>query len=190
MRQSAYVVSLTSLVAAASALFLSGCATIFTGTSQEVRVESTPSDANVIVEGRERGTTPMTVEIAKPEKGDPPEITIEKEGYQEKTLMLDKKFNVVTLLNIINPFNYALGVPVLGFGVDWYTGALWKYPPEEYTVELTSGSASSMAPPPAETARYRLTDLPTNEHGHPVVPDHAEAVSVYDAETGTVYTFR
>lgn len=192
MRRSDQLFPLTLLVAAAvaSALFLSGCATLFSGTSQDVRIESTPADASVAVEGRERGTTPITVEVKRPEKGDPPEITIDKEGYQEQTLMLDKKFNMVTLLNVINPFNYALGVPVLGFGIDWYTGALWKYPPEEYTVELTSGRASSMAPPPSETPRYRLTDLPTNEQGHPVVPDHDEAVSIYDAETGTVYTFR
>lgn len=188
MKTSTYL----SLIAAAfaSALLLSGCATLFTGTSQEVEVDSTPSDASVMVNGRERGTTPTTIEITSPKQGDPPEVTIDKEGYEEKTLRLKKKFNVITLLNVINPFNYVLGVPVVGFGVDWYTGALWKYKPEGYTVELKNGTMSSMAPRPSERARYELTNLPTDEHGHHVVPSHDSAVSVYDSETGTVYTFR
>jgi len=203
MRKTIQLFPLSLLIAAvtASALVLSGCATLFSGGSQEVEIESTPSNASVMVDGKDQGTTPTTIEVTRPEQGDAPEITINKEGYQETTLQLERQFNAVTLVNIINPLAYfPLGVPATGFAVDWYTGALWKYKPDGYTVELQSGSASSMAPTPcknkvdrsaasSETARYTLRNLPTDAEGHPVVPAHS-SVSVYDSKTGTVYTFR
>jgi hypothetical protein len=202
MRQTNRLFLLPSFAAAvvASGLLLSGCATLFSGQSQEVEIDSTPSNAEVMVNGTQRATTPATIEISRPGQGDPPEITLDKEGYEEKTLRLQKKFNAVTLLNILNPFNYALGVPVVGFGVDWYTGSFWKYAPEAYTVELGGGSASSRAPTPyknrveraapTEVERYNLKDLPTGEDGHRVVPAHDHAVSVYDPDTGTIYRFQ
>jgi len=203
MRKTIQLFSLSSLIVAgvASALVLSGCATLFSGSSQEVEIESTPSNASVMVDGKDQGTTPTTIEVTRPEQGDAPEITINKEGYQETTLQLERQFNAVTLVNIINPLAYfPLGIPATGFAVDWYTGALWKYQPDGYTVELQSGSASSMAPAPyknnversaasSETVRYSLRNLPTDEEGHPVVPAQ-NSVSIYDSETGTVYTFR
>lgn len=166
-----------------------------------MEIESTPSNATVMVDGRDQGTTPTTIEVKRPEQGDSPEITLNKEGYEETTLQLERQFNAVTLVNIINPLAYfPLGIPATGFAVDWYTGALWKYQPAGYTVELQSGSASSMAPTPyknkakrstasSETARYRLRNLPTDEEGDRVVPAQS-SVSVYDSKTGTVYTFR
>jgi hypothetical protein len=200
MRSTAQSLSIPTLLAAAmaSALLLSGCATLFSGSSQEVEIQSEPSEAEIMVEGTKRAETPATIEVTRPEQGDPPEITINKEGYEERSLQLNKSFNGITLLNILNPFNYALGVPVLGFGVDWFTGALWKYEPEGYTVELESGGASSsLAPTPSKATyatpstveRYRLQSLPTDENGRYVVPAHDHAVSVYDSDTGTIYRF-
>jgi hypothetical protein len=203
MRKPTQLFSLSSLIVAgvASALVLSGCATLFSGSSQEVEIESKPSNANVMVDGKDQGTTPTTIEVKRPEQGDAPEITLNKEGYEETALQLERQFNAVTLVNIINPLAYfPLGIPATGFAVDWYTGALWKYKPAGYTVELQSGSASSMAPTPyknkversatsSETVRYTLRSLPTNEEGDRVVPNES-SVTIYDSETGTVYTFR
>lgn len=203
MRTTIQLSSLSSLLAAvvASALLLSGCATLFSGSSQEVEIESTPSNANVMVDGMDRGTTPTTIEVTRPEQGDSPEITLNKEGYEETTLQLERQFNAVTLVNVVNPLAYVpLGIPATGFAVDWYTGALWKYQPDGYTVELQSRSASSTGPVPykdtversaasSETARYTLRNLRTDEDGNYVIPAHS-SVSVYDSKTGTVYTFR
>lgn len=188
MRQQTRSRSLPSLFAVAllSALLLSGCATLFSGSSQDVRIESEPSEANIMVEGVKRGTTPATIDVTRPDLGDPPQIAIQKEGYEEKTLKLSKKFNAVTLLNILNGLIFA---PV-GFGVDWSTGALWKYQPENYTVELEQGSMSSMAPTSSKAKSYTLRNLPTDDDGNYVVPEHHGAVSVFDSETSTIYTFK
>ena len=162
MRKTIQLFSLSSLIVAgvASALVLSGCATLFSGSSQEVEIESTPSNASVMVDGKDQGTTPTTIEVTRPEQGDAPEITINKEGYQETTLQLERQFNAVTLVNIINPLAYfPLGIPATGFAVDWYTGALWKYQPDGYTVELQSGSASSMAPAPYKNNVERAIEI-------------------------------
>ena len=196
-----YTTSLFALVLSIPFLF-SSCATLFSGGSQDVEIQSTPSNADVLVEGSKRGTTPAEIEITRPEQGEAPEITIQKEGYEAKTLSLQKSFNAVTLLNILNPFSYfPLGLPATGFVVDWVTGALWDYDPEGYTVELASGNASSMAPTPykdrgshstapSKIERYNLKNLPTDEDGHRLVPAHEHAVSIYDPDTGTVYRFQ
>lgn len=46
-------------------LFLSGCATIITGTTQEVSFQSNPDGAQVSVSGRILGRTPLTMNLKK-----------------------------------------------------------------------------------------------------------------------------
>ena len=42
-----------------------GCATLMQGTTQEVGISSTPSRATVSVNGGERGTTPVAVDLKR-----------------------------------------------------------------------------------------------------------------------------
>ncbi|MFP3832068.1 hypothetical protein [Chryseobacterium sp. SIMBA_028] len=56
-------------------------------------------------------------------------ITFQKEGFNSEEVKLDKKFNPVTLLNIL--FGGAIGV-----GIDAATGSLTKYSSKKYEVEL------------------------------------------------------
>ena len=52
-----------------AAFSFSGCASIFTGTTQSVQVNSVPSGANVSVGGIDRGQTPLPMVLKKGSSG-------------------------------------------------------------------------------------------------------------------------
>jgi len=109
----------------ATALCMASCATVFTGTRQRVAFASIPSGARVQVNGIDRGTTPMKVKLKKGHTGQV--ITISAQGYESRTFQPETNFNAATLGNIIL-------FPC--FGIDLLTGAMWKYHPKKYNIEL------------------------------------------------------
>lgn len=118
--------NLTLLALFASVAFtLTGCASIFTGTTQTVQVNSMPSGANVSVNGLDRGQTPLPVVLKKGSNGET--VTLSLSGYQQKTFQPQTVFNPVAILNLWG---------ILGWGIDAATGALWKYDPTLYNVQL------------------------------------------------------
>lgn len=64
---------------------LEGCATIFSGSYDEVDLSSEPTGAKILVNGKDEGNTPMTVRLKKSK-----EYTIEfvKDGFQTKSLRM------------------------------------------------------------------------------------------------------
>lgn len=109
------------------ALSATSCATIITGTKDKITFNSTPEGAKVFHKGIEKCTTPCTAEI--PRSLSKQMVTFQKEGFNDKEVKLTKKFNPVTLVNIL------LG-GAIGVGIDAATGSLTKYSPKEYQVEL------------------------------------------------------
>ncbi len=108
-------------------LSATSCATILTGTKDKITFNSTPEGAKVFHKGVEKCTTPCTAEI--PRSLSRQTVTLEKEGFASKEMKLTKKFNPVTLVNIL------LG-GAIGVGIDCATGSLTKYSPQAYQVEL------------------------------------------------------
>lgn len=108
-------------------LSMSSCATILTGTKDKITFNSAPEGAKVFHKGIEKCTTPCTAEI--PRSLSKQMVTLEKEGFVSKEMKLTKKFNPVTLVNIL------LG-GAIGVGIDCATGSLTKYSPQAYQVEL------------------------------------------------------
>jgi hypothetical protein len=161
---------------------VSGCATIFNGTDQDVRFTSEPSGAKILIGGAKRGTTPATLSLIKPGLDDT-QVTFVKEGYEERTITLQKKFATASIFNIFGP-------TLLGFGIDAFSGALFNYYPSEYTTELERETASATAAPSREASWYSLRELRRSDQGHLIVPGHHRAVSVLDTDTGTVYVFK
>lgn len=78
------------------------CATMFTGTHQTVRFESNTSNAKVMLNLKEIGSTNEDISIKRSEMGGL--IRISKEGCKTKELVLPKKSNPSFLLNI--PFEF------------------------------------------------------------------------------------
>lgn len=118
---------LSILIMSGITLSTTSCATIITGTKDKISFTSTPEGAKVFHKGIEKCITPCTAEI--PRSLSKQMVTFEKEGYNNKEVKLVKKFNPVTLVNIL------IG-GAIGAGIDAATGSLTKYSPKEYKVEL------------------------------------------------------
>ena len=110
---------------AAIMLFMSSCATVFTGVQQTVQINSEPSAAKVQVDGLDRGETPVIVKLRKGYNGQI--VTLKKDGYKISAFQPQTDFNGVAVLNLFNP---------LFWGIDIATGALWKYSPSFYHIKL------------------------------------------------------
>lgn len=101
-----------------TSLILSSCATIFTGTKQSIHVSSIPHDAQVSINGNSLGKTPFTINKNRRLRKEVLTLTSDSET---KDIQLNKNFNAVTLLNLLNP----LLIPV-----DLLNGACVSYDKE------------------------------------------------------------
>lgn len=72
------------------ALFISSCATIISGSKQKIKIDSTPSQANVVIDSVKAGKTPLQTKLKRNKKH---LVQIELEGYQPYEVTLTRKFN-------------------------------------------------------------------------------------------------
>lgn len=106
-------------------ILLQSCATIFTGTKDVVRMETNPDGAKVLMNNIDQCKTPcdMTVDRALGSKI----ITIEKAGFETKTIQLNSTFNPIAILDVFT---------IVGLIVDVATGSVRKFEPKKYSLEL------------------------------------------------------
>lgn len=109
-----------------AAALVTGCASIVKGTTQTVSINSNVSGAEVIVNGERVGVTPYTGPI-KRKSGTT--VTVQKPGYQTKTVTLTTEIESVFWGNII------IG-GVLGSTTDLATGAMYYYAPATLEIDL------------------------------------------------------
>jgi hypothetical protein len=108
------------------AFLLSGCATLFSGTSQDVTFTSDPDGADVVLDGDVIGKTPLTYELDR-QTFRRSEVVIRKDGFRSEQFPVKKTLNTVALFNCTS---------VLSWGTDALTGAMMEYSPSKYFVEL------------------------------------------------------
>jgi hypothetical protein len=77
------------------------------------------------VNGFDEGNTPSTVKVQRNIQS--VEVSFRLDGYQTQSIKLKKEFNWWSLLNLTDP---------LGWIVDIATGAMFKYHPKGYYLEL------------------------------------------------------
>ena len=109
-----------SLVLAVSVVMLTtGCASMFSGTTSNVNVTSTPTGADCNVTGHVVHT-PGNIVLEKTHS----DLTIncQKEGYVDGSAKIISSFNTTSLVNILTIYGM-----VIGFIVDFSTGAAWEY---------------------------------------------------------------
>ena len=107
-----------------------GCATIFTGTTDEILIESDPAGARIMVDGIEQGRTPATIEVKRPGIGDK-QVTLQLQGYDDRVFTLQKEFNTAAIFNMVGFF---------GWAIDVATGAVTRCNPKSYRLELRPAS--------------------------------------------------
>ncbi len=107
---------------------LYGCATIVSGTTQNIAVSSKPGGATITVEpGDHQTVTPANLELKR--DGGPYRITISHEGYEPYKVTLKTSANGWLWGNLL------LG-GLIGIIVDSSTGAGTKLSPEEVNANL------------------------------------------------------
>lgn len=128
-----------NLIAIISIAFIvSGCASIFTGSTQQVEFDSDPQGATVVigkmktkdgkkimVDSYDAGVTPLVVELSRKKIM----VEISKEGYETQEVQLGTTMNPWFLGNFI------FG-GVLGSSTDTSTGAINEYKPGKYMLTL------------------------------------------------------
>ena len=101
---------------------------------------------------------------------DDTEVTLQLDGYEDRTFVLDKSFNAVSILN--------LGF-LPGWAVDFATGAVMKYDPKAYNITLDAAGGA-----------LNLEGLEQNARGAYRLPaSDAAALAVRDAENGLTLVF-
>ena len=116
------------LCAAALALLLtSSCATIFSGTRDDVYFTSEPSGALVRIDGREVGYTPCVVPVKRRLDSSSRWVEYDLPGYELRGVPFNSEFNWVAVINI-------LWWP--GILVDAASGALMRSEYDTYFLEL------------------------------------------------------
>ena len=103
----------------------SSCATIFTGTSQDVYFTSEPSGALVMLDGQPLGRTPLITKV--PRRLRSRLISYELEGYEPVVQEMGNRVNGVTFINL-------LWWP--GFVIDAVSGAIVRIEYDRYYMEL------------------------------------------------------
>src|SRR5690349_20635236 len=111
-----------------AALFVAGCATVFSGKTQEVTFLSQPDGATVTVGGKVLGKTPLTTMLQK-EKNQ--ELRFEKDGYTPISMSLTTRINGWFWVNILG------GISGLFCSTsDNVSGSIIEYSPSQYLLTL------------------------------------------------------
>lgn len=126
-------------------LLCGGCATIFTGKTDEVTFTSEPPGATVVV-GESRATTPATMTIQKSEK----EVRFQQAGQPERKLALKRDFKAGYLLMDIL---FTPGFGLSGLIIDGATSAWYDHPGIvhcDFTKPEESVAVPASAPKPTQ----------------------------------------
>lgn len=129
------------VVAMVAALLIAGCATIMEGKTQKVTFNSVPSGADVYLNGKHLGKTPLTVTLDKPKEDG--QLKFSKKGYKDIEIVASKKMSSWLLGNIIFGGTF-------GTSTDYASGAIYEYQPNNFQVTLEPEGMS-------ESTRARFT---------------------------------
>jgi hypothetical protein len=117
--------------------FLTGCATVMSGTTQKVPVSSDPTGAVARVDGGISATTPTIFNL---ERKSDHTIEISKDGYKTAIVAVRRALNGAVWGNI-------LAGGIIGTAVDMSNGANQKLVPDRVDVVLEKGEGQVMIEP-------------------------------------------
>ena len=140
----------------AAAIATSGCVTLHSGTTQRIRVASTPPDAQVFLDGQLVGATPLDVAVSRRNRR--PLLVIKKDGFprHERRLRRSETWRILDSVGTGAGLAYISGalivrgrerglsfwetMAVWGIGaapgvIDYLTGAVFAFP-DRVNVEL------------------------------------------------------
>jgi len=113
-----------------SILLTTSCATIISGSRQNVEITSEPTSAKIYINEIEIGNTPVQKNLKRNQEY---QLVLKLDGYETYETKLEKKFNAWYIGNI------AFG-GLIGIIIDPITGAMHKLKPEEIDGNPKSGT--------------------------------------------------
>lgn len=160
--------TLFGLLALTYLLLTSGCASMVSGTTQQIAFDSNPNSADVLVDGNKVGVTPCIAVL--PRSKLPPRVELKKDGYQTVQVPVMSRFNYWVIGNVLWGW-----FSTTGFAVDFTShDATVEYDPNRYFTTLEplkspageAPKATEAKPPvvatseqlPGKTARYLLVN--------------------------------
>ena len=118
-----------------TALILSSCATLFTGTKDKITFNSTPPGAMVSINGVQQGVTPLTTKVKR--NLNDTDVELKLDGYETKLITLSKEFNIISVINLGN---------LIGWGIDALSGSVMKYDQKSYDITLDDQKTAVINP--------------------------------------------
>ncbi|MCP3966371.1 MAG: PEGA domain-containing protein [Lentisphaerae bacterium] len=109
--------TISCLLVVVTAVMLTGCNSIFVGSTQKVTIDTKPQDAKIYdAQGNYLGTTPAKLTLPR---GENKTLKLKKEGYDTATIFMNRK---------VEWWPFVLDIIVWPtIFVDWATGAMFKY---------------------------------------------------------------
>jgi len=120
------------LISLIAIIILTGCATVFTGSTDKVSIYSYPEGAKVHIDGYYKGKTPCTINLERDYATK--YARIEHPPYIDTIIKLNKSFNEIALLNLLT-FGLDLGTFLF---IDIITGNIIEYNPDIYSVNAVN----------------------------------------------------
>jgi len=105
-------------------IFLSGCATIMHGSTQDIAIITDPPGADLLVDGLTHYQSPATIIMSRK---DAHLVEISKEGYKEETVRIKQTMSAAVIGDFLLPGGYI---------VDAATGAQVQLVPDNISVTL------------------------------------------------------
>ncbi len=127
MKTKKTIISLVS-----TSLLLSSCATIMHGTTQSIGISTNPHNAEVWLDNRLAGHSPIILEMSRNENHI---VRIELEGYQPYELTFTRKISGWCAGNLV------FG-GVIGLVIDALSGGIYTLTPEQVQVEMSKGNVA------------------------------------------------
>lgn len=169
--------ALTNIKLLGFILLLSGCATLFTGTDDDIRFESDPAGAMVFISGLEKGTTPTTVSVKR--SINDVNIALQLDGYETRQFVLEKEFNKASFFNLFN---------VLFWAVDAVSGSLMKHAPQYYEITLRPNGVVQQS---EAVDLYDANTLASHEDGALIIPSSSKrTIAITNGMSGYTVVFK
>lgn len=148
----------------AAALTMTGCASIFSGTTQTLTFKSVPDAANITITNKlgekiHTGSTPATVTLKRGNGYFKPagyQVTFSKEGFQTKTVQVKATVNGWYIANII--FGSLIGFLI----VDPITGAMYTLSPSDINTLLDAAQLSTTKKEQQSLTVMLVQDIPVD----------------------------
>jgi uncharacterized protein YceK len=120
------------LLLAIPLIVIAGCATIMTGTKQQVGFSSTPSGGSVMVDNSEKGVTPVVLKLSRKSNHT---VKIAVPGYKPYEMTITRGTNGWVWGNLV------FG-GLIGLVVDAISGGIYKLKPGQVEAVLAKEGAS------------------------------------------------